>query len=72
MNFWPFQILVAITLTSFVIVIIIFARYKLFNTERKVKEDKVLLKQLLEGFDLEIPTELQETDGVTITQIDGN
>ena len=36
---------------------------------KKAQEDKVLLKELLEGFELEIPSELKEVDGNVIKPI---
>ncbi len=43
---------------------------QIFNDpKKKTEEDKELLKKLLEGFGLEIPTELQETQSPVIKTI---
>ncbi len=45
------------------------SRQILNDPRKKAEEDKALLKQLLEGFGLEIPPELHETEAKVIKSI---
>mgnify|MGYP001378955464 CR=1 FL=1 len=39
------------------------------NTNKKLKDNKALLKELLEGFGLEIPSELHQASDTSINQL---
>ncbi len=46
---------------------VFFAFKQFFNDpNKKAQEDKILLRELLEGFGLEVPAELKEIDGKVI------
>ncbi len=40
------------------------------DPRRKIEQDKILLKELLEGFGLEIPAELEESEGTVVKSLD--
>ena len=51
------------------IVISIFVAKQIFRPQNKNQDDKLLLKQLLEGFGLDVPPELNEIDPNVIKSI---
>ena len=59
-------VVVAVLLVSTLILI---SKHFYGDTNKKVIEDKVLLKKLLEGFGLDIPPELQEPEPTVIKSI---
>ncbi len=49
----------------------VFLAKQFFNgSKKKSVEDRLLLRQLLEGFGLEVPAELKEVDGSVINTIE--
>ncbi len=48
---------------------VLFAKQILSDPRKKTRGDKVLLKELLEGFGLEIPSELKDSESSAIKSI---
>ncbi len=74
MDFWRSQFLAEVGfLLAFLavssITALYFARQYLNDPKKKSAQDKALLKELLEGFGLEIPSELKDTDPTVIKTI---
>ena len=54
--------LITSAITASMITMTFWVKQMINDPNRKAREDKALLKQLLEGFGLEIPQELKELD----------
>ena len=72
MDFWLSQIPRTILIAIGSLTLVFFLRYQIAKTDRKAKDDRVLLKELLERFDLDVPAELKESEGVQIKTIESN
>ena len=72
MDFWLSQIPRTILSAIGSLTLVFFLRYQIAKTDRKAKDDRVLLKELLERFDLDVPAELKESEGVQIKTIESN
>ncbi len=52
-------------------VVVFIAKQLLNDPKKKAQEDKALLKELLESFGLEIPAELEDSEGTVMKSIEG-
>ncbi len=61
--------LITALITAFIMAIGFLAKQILTDPNKKAEEDKALLKELLEGFGLELPPELKEQEAKVMNSI---
>tara|TARA_Y100001968_G_C19373353_1_gene726268 strand:+ start:903 stop:1121 length:219 start_codon:yes stop_codon:yes gene_type:complete len=72
MEQWSAQIQGIVIFTFSLIGALLVIRFQNLKSGRKAKEDRILLKELLEKFELDVPAELQESDHIAINTIESN
>ena len=66
---FPLSVVIGILMAACAVALGFVAKQFLNDPLKKAQDDKVLLKELLEGFGLEVPAELKEADGNVIKPI---
>ena len=61
--------LVGAVLALLTVALVLWSKQVWHDPKKKAEEDKALLKELLEGFGLEIPAELQDQEATVIKSI---
>ena len=68
---FPLALSSIIGLIAFLFLYKVFIAPQILKWQNKTQSNKLLLKELLEGFGLEVPSELNETDVSTVKSIKG-
>ena len=63
---YPYIGLIGVIFLGLAVSIASFSKYFINDSRKKAEDDKALLKQLLEGFGLDIPSELQDPQSKVI------
>ncbi len=66
---YPYIGLIVATFIGLTVSLAFFSKYFFNDSRKKANDDKALLKQLLDGFGLDIPSELQEPETKVIKSI---
>ena len=67
---WPFVGIIAAVVAVLSVIAALFVRQISNDPKKKAQGDRALLKELLEGFGLEVPAELNEPEGTVIKTIE--